>query len=165
MITCHLENGDEVGLRHVVVAAIIVRQGKVLLEKRGTFNGKPMLESGKWALVGGFFDRDETLIDAVSRESIEEVGVELKNHILFAIVDNPYRLRDGQRQNVSVVYVCEAGKSTPVESEEVAETKWFDLDNLPSKEEMAFDFHQILQLYRKYLKEKFPLPVVVSKLS
>lgn len=165
MITCHLENGNKVGLRHVVVSAIVIRNGKVLLEKRGTYNGKPMLEFGKWALIGGFFDRDETLIEAVSRESMEEIGLELKKHKLFAITDSPNRPSESGRQNVSFIFICEPGKGTPAVSEEVSEVKWFDLDSLPPKKEIAFDFYQVLELYKKYLKENFSLPIFISKSS
>jgi ADP-ribose pyrophosphatase YjhB (NUDIX family) len=160
MITCAFENGDEVGLRHVVVSTIIFRKGKVLLEKRGLCKGKPMLEFGKWALIGGFLDRDELLTDAVKREAMEETGLEVTNLKLFRIIDNPVRSNDNNRQNVAFIFTSEVIDYNPVENEEVSELKWFDLDQLPPKEEIAFDFYETLEMYKKYLKENFTLPLL-----
>ncbi len=119
-----------------------------------------MLEFGKWALVGGFLDRDETLAEAIKREAFEEIGWKLKNIKPFKIVDNPNRPNDDGRQNVSFVFLAEPVTEKTKVSEEVSEVKWFDLDNLPSKKKIAFDFYDALQLYRSYLKKKFPIPVL-----
>jgi hypothetical protein len=35
---------------------------------------------------------------------------------------------------------------------------WYNLNNLPSDEEMAFDHAEDIQLLKKYLKENTPLP-------
>lgn len=160
MINCYFENGDKAGLRHVVVAVIIVRDKKILLGERGNFNGKPILESGKWALTGGFMDRDETLIKAARREVLEETGWKINQLNLFRIVDNPNRPNDNGRQNVSFVFIADAVSQVPTKTEEVTKLAWFDLDNLPPKENIAFDFYDSLILYKKYLKRKFPLPVL-----
>ncbi len=159
MIICKFENGDEVNLRHITVAAIIVKDNKVLLEKRGTYKGKPIIESGKWALVGGYFDRDETLKEAVKREVMEEIGLEIDNITFFRLNDSPLRPME-DRQNVEMIFTAEALHQNTKTNEEVSDIKWFDLDNLPKKEEIAFDHIDSLNLYRKYLKVKFDLPVL-----
>ena len=160
MITCHFENKSKAGLRHVVVGVLIVKNKKVLLTKRGTFKGKPILESGKWALPGGFMDRNETLVETAKREVWEETGWKIDKLKLFRIVDNPNRPNDSDRQNVSFEYIANAVSQVSVKSEEVMESAWFDLDNLPSKKEVAFDFYDTLVLFKKYLKKNFPLPVL-----
>jgi len=159
MINCHFENGNEASLRHVTVNAIIIKNDKVLLGKRGTYNGKPILESGKWGLVGGFFDRDETLIEAIKREVMEESGCKISNLKLFIINDSPNSTKE-DRQNVDIVFIASVVDQIPSDTEEVTELKWFDLSNLPSKEKIAFDYNDYLELYKKYLKKKFPLPVL-----
>ena len=159
MINCFFENNNKASLRHVTVNAIVVKNNQVLLGKRGTLNGKPILESGKWGLLGGFFGRDENLIQAVKREVMEESGWEINNLKLFRINDNPKRpLED--RQNVDVIFIVGAIKQIGVSDEEVSRLQWFDLDKLPTKEEIAFDHGDNLGLYKKYLKEKFTLPVL-----
>lgn len=159
MIFCKFENGSKAHLRHIVTGAIIVKDEKVLLIKRGFYNGKPLLESGKWAIVGGYLDLNETLEEGIRREIREETGYEVGSPILFHINDNPDRPHE-DRQNVAVNYIFSANKQSVVKSEEVMEMKWFNLDKLPSKEEFAFDHYGELMLYKKYLKKQFPLPVV-----
>lgn len=51
MINCFFENNNKTSLRHVTVNAIVIKNDQVLLGKRGTLNGKPILESGKWGLL------------------------------------------------------------------------------------------------------------------
>jgi 8-oxo-dGTP diphosphatase len=160
VFTCYFENGGKVGLRHVTVSTIIIKDQKILLEKRGTFNGKPILESGKWAFVGGYMDRDETLIETAKREAMEETGWKIDNLKLFRIVDNPDRPNDNERQNLSIIFIASAISQEPVKCEEVTELKWFSLSDLPSKEQIAFDFYDNIELYKKYLKEKFHLPIL-----
>ncbi|EKE13757.1 MAG: hypothetical protein ACD_12C00835G0001 [uncultured bacterium] len=51
MINCFFENNNKASLRHITVNAIAVKHNQILLGKRGTFKGKPILESGKWGLL------------------------------------------------------------------------------------------------------------------
>ena len=57
MITCTFENGNVAspGLRHVTVNAIVIKDNQVLMGLRAPVKGLTMLESRKWALLGGFF--------------------------------------------------------------------------------------------------------------
>ena len=160
MISCTFEKGNTTHLRHVVTGAIIVKDGKVLLEKRGTFNGKPILEQGKWAIIGGFLDFDENLENGIRREVREETGYEVDNLELLHINDHPDRPNDSNRQNVAMIYIARPVSQVDVKTEEVTELKWFSLDELPPKEDIAFDQYDELVLYKKYLKKKFPIPVV-----
>src|SRR3989339_489162 len=159
MITCTFENNNKASLRHITVNAIVLKNNRVLLGKRGTFKGKPILESGKWGLLGGFFGRDENLIKAVKREVMEESGWKINDLKLFRINDNPNRPHE-DRQNVDIIFIANAVKQIKTSDEEVSKLQWFDLDKLPKKEEVAFDHGDSLELYKKYLKEKFPLPIL-----
>lgn len=159
MINCFFENNNKTSLRHVTVNAIVIKDNQVLLGKRGTVNGKPILESGRWGLLGGFFGRDENLVQAVIREVMEESGWEIKNLQLFRINDNPNRPKE-DRQNVDIIFIASAIKQIKTSDEEVTELQWFNFGELPPKEEIAFDHGDNLELYKKYLKEKFSLPVL-----
>ena len=159
MITCYFENNNKAFLRHVTVNAIVIKGGQILLGKRGTLNGKPISESGKWGLLGGFFGHKENLVQAVKREVMEESGWEINNLKLLQINDNPNRPKE-DRQNVDIIFIANAVKQVGVSDEEVSKLQWFDLDKLPAKEEIAFDHGDSLELYKKYLKEKFSLPVL-----
>lgn len=159
MIACTFENGDKVGLRHAVVNVLIIKDGRLLLSKRGKFNGKPIPEYGKWSLIGGFVDRNETLVEAVKREAREESGWEIEDVIPFGINDNPQRPFDEERQNICIMFAAKASICKKTESEEVTELKWFDLDKLPEKDKMAFDHAKIIDFYKKNLKKGFS-PIV-----
>lgn len=160
MITCFFENNNKAkkGLRHITVNAIVMDGNKVLLGKRGSVGGKAMLESGKWGLVGGFFDRDENLVQAVKREVFEESGCEIGEVTLFRINDNPNRPKE-DRQNVDIIFSAQLIKQTPRQDEEVTHLEWFPLENLPRKEDMAFDHGDDISLYKEYLKKSHPLPL------
>lgn len=163
MITCEFENGNKAKLRHAVVDTIVIREHKILLGKRGTLNGKPLLESGKWSLLGGYVNRDEDLSEATKREVMEEAGLKISNLKLICINDNPNRPAE-DRQNISFVFVAEAIDNIGENDEEVSELQWFDLNELPPKEKMAFDHLEGIELYKKYLREKFNIPIIKGRL-
>ena len=155
MLKCIFENGHETSLRHVVVDNLVLKDGQLLLVKRV---GK-ILEGGKWGLVGGYVDRDETLQEAAAREILEETGYQTKDITLLTIRDNPDRPKE-DRQNVSFVFFCTAGEKTGESDWESTERRWFDFDQLPPEKEFAFDHYQNVELYQRYLKEKFSLPAL-----
>lgn len=160
MIKCRFENDDEVSLRHVTVNAIVVKNGQILLGKRGLYKGKPILESGKWALLGGFFDRDESLKEAVKREVNEESGITVNGLVLLRINDNPDRPHE-DRQNMDMVFIANyEGGELNQDIEETRQLSWFDINNLPSMEEFAFDHLEDIELYKKYLQGSISLPVL-----
>lgn len=144
MITCTFENGNDASLRHVVTSVILLRDGQILLERRA----KQLLEAGKWGLPGGFMDRDETLIQAAERETLEETGWTMKDIRLFRVVDTP-NSRGEDRQNVKFVYVATADIQMRAADAESDEIRWFPLNKLPPDEEMAFDHAELIAQYRK----------------
>lgn len=161
MITCYFENNKKAigGLRHVTVNALVIHDNKILLGKRGTAHGQKMTEFGKWGLLGGYFDRDETLVQALKREVFEESGCEVDNLILFRINDSPDRPKE-DRQNIDFIFIAKFGKQTPIQDEEVTQLKWFPLERLPPGEEIAFDHGENILLYKEYLKKNHPLPLL-----
>ena len=160
MIKCTFEDGNQTLLRHVCVDTLVIKDGKILLNKRGTFDGRKILEYGKWGLIGGFVERDETLEEAVKREVMEETSWQVKDLFLLRINDIPNRPKE-DRQNFSFVFVANADhRNGESNDEEVLSLEWFDLNNLPKIEEMAFDHGENIELYKKWLKEKFPLPIL-----
>lgn len=157
MITCILENQHQTSFRHVVVHAIVEKDNQLLLEKRSTALS---LEGGKWALPGGFLDRDETAAQGVLRELQEETGWEGKVLTLFRVNTNPNRPHE-DRQNVVLEFLVEPIKEISQPDQEVTETKWFKLDDLPKPQDLAFDHGETIKFYLKYRREKFTLPLFV----
>jgi 8-oxo-dGTP diphosphatase len=158
MIICRFEDGGEAKLRHVTANAIVIKEGKILLGKRGTYmGGKPLLEAGKWSLIGGFLSRDETIQQALAREIKEETGWEVKNFTLLHIKDHPDRQNE-DRQNVEFVYIVEAVRQEGKSDEEVSKLEWFSPDTIPPEENIAFDHADDLKIYQDYLNKTIPLP-------
>jgi 8-oxo-dGTP diphosphatase len=145
MITCYFEKSKTpVNLRHVVVDMLVVKDKKILLVKRGD----RWLEPGKWAVPGGFLERDETGEQAALRELKEETGYNGRVIKLFQVIDNPRR-RHEDRQNVSLVYLIKPFKKVGEPDGEIAKVKWFDLDQLPPAKDIAFDHLEIIKIYLK----------------
>ncbi|PIP64320.1 hypothetical protein COW96_03220 [Candidatus Roizmanbacteria bacterium CG22_combo_CG10-13_8_21_14_all_33_16] len=90
---------------------------------------------------------------------MEESGWEVGDVLLFRINDNPKRPKE-DKQNVDMIFIAKAVKQMKTSDEEVTKLGWFDLDKLPPKEEIAFDHGDSIELYKKFLKEKFILPVL-----
>jgi ADP-ribose pyrophosphatase YjhB (NUDIX family) len=154
MIICEFEDGGKGKLRHVTVNAIVIKDNKILLGKRGTLaNGKPLDEAGKWSLLGGFMGRDETLQEGLRREIMEESGWNVSEFTLLHIKDNPDRSSE-DRQNIEFVFFAQATEKTGESDQEVTEARWFSIDELPEKNTVAFDHFDDLQLYKDHVDNK-----------
>jgi 8-oxo-dGTP diphosphatase len=142
-------------MRHVTSGCVLVKDAQILL----TLRSEGLLEAGKWCLPGGYMDRDETIAQGITREVMEETGWEVRDLQLLRVNDNPDRPHE-DRQNIDFVYVGVAGKKTGEKDWESSEVRWFPLDKLPPAGEIAFDHGSNIELYKKYLKEPFTLPVL-----
>jgi len=155
MITCTFENGNQNSLRHVTANAMVIKDGKILLTRRS----EGLLEAGKWGLLGGYMERDETTATCAVREAKEESGWDIENPRLFRIVDNPARPHE-DRQNVEFVYITDAVGKTGEPDWESKELRWFALNDLPADDELAFDHGEDIELYKQYLEKPFTLPLL-----
>jgi ADP-ribose pyrophosphatase YjhB (NUDIX family) len=161
MIKCRFENGNEASLRHVCVDMLVLRtsadgQGEeVLLVRRAP----QLLEGGKWALIGGYMERDENLQEAAAREIFEESGYRVKDLTLLTVHHRPDRPHE-DRQNISFVFFCQAQNQEGASDWEVTEQTWFSLNALPPLEELAFDHALDIQMYQQFRKEKTTLPII-----
>lgn len=70
----------------VGVGAVLVRNGEILLAKRGAEPGR-----GKWSIPGGLVELGEEVRDAVVREVMEECNLEVEVGQLIDVVDNIVR--------------------------------------------------------------------------
>ncbi|MBI4039505.1 NUDIX hydrolase [Candidatus Daviesbacteria bacterium] len=146
MINCTFEDGGQTSLRHVTVDVLVLKNHQILLVKRV---GK-LIEGGKWGLAGGFVERDETLEQAVERETMEETGWQVEDIKLLKVNDSPTRPKE-DRQNISFIFTCRAVKRTAKSDWESEQIKWFSLNKLPAKEEVAFDHYDNIAYYLQSL--------------
>lgn len=113
-----------------VVAAIIEKDGKVLLARRATG-----LRAGKWDLPGGFVELEETAEEALVREVREEVGCEIRLHGVLGV----FREVTGAYGPSLNIHYRASPLSNPGATDEVSEVSWFGPEELPRPEEFAFE--------------------------
>jgi mutator protein MutT len=91
------------------VGAVVVREGRVLLIRRGK---EPL--RGRWLVPGGTVEYGESLEQAIVREVEEETGVSVRPREVVAVLDRIHR--EGERVSdhfVIVDYLCDWLEGTP----------------------------------------------------
>ena len=111
----------------VGVLALIERDGALLLERRS--------DCGRWGLVGGGIEVEESLEDALRREVREETGLVVTDQELFVVFPGPSRIvryPDGNVVRlVTFAYRVEIETfETLRRSEESEELRFFDPNEL-----------------------------------
>lgn len=116
----------------------LIKDNCILLGKRKNCYGE-----GTWALPGGHLEHGESLVDCISRELKEELGIEGSDFKLITITDNI----DDRGHYVHVSFLLERfiGEIKCMEPDLCYEWRFFDISNLP---EDIFKPHQrILKTY------------------
>jgi ADP-ribose pyrophosphatase YjhB (NUDIX family) len=142
MIDCRFENGRSASLRHVVVHAVVEREGALLLVKRAAH----LSEGGKWSLPGGFLDRDERLVDGVLRELREETGWTGEVRALIRVNSRPDRPHE-DRQNVAFDFAITPLTRVGAPDHESSAVDWVPIDRLPPLDSLAFDHGETIGRY------------------
>lgn len=156
MINCSFENDNPAQLRHVTVGVLVINdKNQILIIKRASH----LPNGGKYAIPGGFLDRDETTEQGALRELKEETGLDGEIVKLFQIIDTPNRPKE-DRQNIQFNYIVKVNEGKFNQNSEVEETKWVSMEDLPGEEESAYDHRKFVERYFKYLKKPFELPLV-----
>ena len=156
MINCTFENGRRASLRHVVVHAVVEKDGALLLVRRAPH----LLEGDKWGLPGGFLDRDESLSDGILRELREETGWEGQVSALLRINSRPDRPGE-DRENVAFDFVVTPVRRVGEPDEESSAVEWVPLDRLPPLHSLAFDHGDTVHLYLASRGKPGHVPIVV----
>lgn len=114
---------------YVGVGGIIFRGDQVLLIRRGS---PPAL--GKWSIPGGLVELGESLEDAVRREILEEVGLDVRVLDLVAVLDRVINDRDGRIEYHYILldFLCESAPGDPVPATDADECTFVSLDKLSS---------------------------------
>lgn len=108
------------------VEAMIVRgdgaDTEVLLGRRQTESG-----DAQWDLPGGFLNADDRLHDALRRECLREMAVEVEVGDLLGVFED---LHMGNRI-ISIVYVCTVVSGEPRGADIIDDAQWFPLRDTP----------------------------------
>lgn len=119
----------------VGVAAVVLRDGRVLLVQRGREPAR-----GLWGLPGGMLELGESLAEGVRREVLEECGVEIEVGPLIAVFEPMQHDAAGRLQYHYVVldYLARYVGGALLPADDADDARWVDLaalDSLPMYEE------------------------------
>jgi 8-oxo-dGTP diphosphatase len=104
---------------------------------------------GRWALPGGFVDRDEDLADAARRELREETGLRGLRLEQFHAFGTPGRDPRGHTVSIAYVGLLTRSKNSARAGDDAAGLAWFSVLQLPP---LGFDHRQIIQLALKRVR-------------
>lgn len=101
---------------------VLVTDGarRVLLARKAAW------PAGRYSAIAGFVEPGERLEDTVARETLEEVGVEVRNVRYFGSQPWPFP------HSLMIAFTAEyAGGELRPDGVEIEEARWFDADALP----------------------------------
>ena len=131
-----------IGSRKIILncaGALIVRDGKILFQRR--------TDNGKWGLIGGLLEMNETYEEAALREIREETGLEVRLDSFLGIFHNHNMVwHNGDAAHViSAFYTATIITGKPRIDEESYELQFFGKNEMP--ELFAEDHIAALQAY------------------
>jgi len=124
------ELAHDKNLLHNEVSVFILNdKGQVLLQKRSS---NKRFNPNKWGSCAGHVGAYESLEDAALRELQEEVGLKILKFDLFPIAGRQIVKRNINSHITYFYYVkCDKlEKEFVIQTEELSEVKWFDLDKV-----------------------------------
>ena len=135
----------------VGVGALIFREGRVLLVRRGH---APSL--GEWSIPGGALEVGETLAEGVKREVREETGLEVEPVATVDVVDRIARDDAGRVQfhYVLVDFLCRVTGGSEACADDAVDLRWAAMDEL---DEVAPFTRDVIAKAKK-MAETYDLP-------
>jgi 8-oxo-dGTP diphosphatase len=132
----------------VGVGAVIIRDGKILLVKRGSELGR-----NKWSIPGGIVELGEKVHETTVREVKEESNLEVEVHGLIDVVDNLESDEEGKLRYHFVIldfFVHLIGGSLKAGSD-VLDVRWVSLTEV-EKYDLTKTFHGFFERNKKLLQ-------------
>ena len=131
------------------VGAVIIKDGKILLEKRKNEPGK-----GKWSIPGGLVELGENVEQTVMREVEEETGLEVEKPEHIDVVDNIIRDESGRVKYHFVIidYFMRLKGGTLKAASDAEELKWVSLSDV-EKYDLTKTFRAFFQRNRQKLEK------------
>lgn len=109
----------------VGVAAVILREGKILLGKRRGAHG-----AGAWSFPGGHLESGESAAACARREVLEETGLMLRRLLRGPYTEDVF---PSGKHYVTLYFLAESAEGEPrlAEPEKCEAWEWFSWDALP----------------------------------
>ncbi len=109
-------------------------EGRVLLARRAAEPFK-----GYWDIPGGFLDEGEHPLDGVRRELREETGLEVEPLEFLGAWMDRYGGDSTAEATLNLYWTARAVAGEPAPADDVDELGWFARDELPGRDELAFE--------------------------
>ena len=109
-------------------------EGRVLLARRAHEPFK-----GRWDIPGGFLEEGEHPLDGLRRELREETGLEVEPLEFLAAWMDRYGGDSTAEATLNLYWTARVVSGEPVPADDVSELAWFAADELPAKDELAFE--------------------------
>jgi 8-oxo-dGTP diphosphatase len=135
----------------VSVQALVIKEGRILLQKRLKEPSK-----GKWSIPGGRIELGETVYEAAKREVLEECSIEVEIERVLDVADSIIRDEEGRiSYHFVLIYLLARYKGGDVKAQSDAEdARWVTTDELAE-----LDTHphlRVLLMRAAELKHKKP---------
>ena len=132
----------QIGPRKIILncaGAVIVREDRILLQRRA--------DNGRWGLIGGLVEMNETYTEAALREIREETGLEVRLDSFLGIFHNHDMVwSNGDAAHViCAMFTASVVRGEPRIDEESYELRFFGRNELP--ELFAEDHRAALDAY------------------
>ena len=135
----------------MVPCAIIEKNGFILAAQRSQTMSLPL----KWEFPGGKVDEGETEIEALHREIMEELSVEIE---IGERLEPTFKDDHARNRTICLIpYVCEL-LTSPIILTEHAQYKWVSLKNIDSLDWAEADLG-VIETYCEYLDITCPSAV------
>jgi 8-oxo-dGTP diphosphatase len=131
------------------IGAVIIKEGKILLEKRKNSPGR-----GKWSIPGGLVELGENLEQAVIREVKEETCLDVAELTLVDVIDD-VELDDNAKIRyhfVVIDYCVKVKKGVPEAASDAGELRWVPF-SLVEECNLTKSFRFFLRRNRQKLEE------------
>lgn len=125
-----------------VVAALIMKDGKILIAKRSTGNKKVI---GKWEFPGGKVEENETEKQAIEREIKEEFDILVRAEKFITNVIS----KDKYRQIDLRLYLCKYIEGKIILNDH-SDYKWVDKDDILDFDLADLDVELVKKMEDKY---------------
>lgn len=120
----YLAHAKSLNKDHLVVSAVVTNFNKILVVRRAANDSYP----GMWEFPGGGVDEDETVIQAIRRETKEETNLDLEEFPSAELMIHPTRTA----LRIVMLFEC-SNISAMALSHEHDEYYWLDIDSLSGK--------------------------------
>jgi len=131
------------------VGAVVICDGKILLEKRKNEPGK-----GKWSIPGGLVELGESVEQTVIREVKEETGLEVEKPEHIDVVDNVIKDENGEVKYHFVIidYFVKLKGGIMKATSDAEELRWVTFDEV-EKYDLTKTFREFFQRNRQKLEK------------